>query len=162
MVGNVSDSNTGTGLNGAKVKNMPDGDEATTFATPQDPNVPDGFYAVFAGSGPQPFEASDGKYVPLTLSTNVIPNSTVRLDFALAAGWLSADQSSLTSKVLPGFTDTQTFNIVNSGDAPGTFEIQESSRAAADGDLQGALRVEAGHQARRMRIPKDWRPQGRR
>ena len=139
MVGNVSDSNTGTGLNGAKVKNMPDGDEATTVATPQDPNVPDGFYAVFAGSGPQPFEASDGKYVPLTLSTNVIPNGTVRLDFALAAGWLSADQSSLTSKVLPGATDTQTLNIINWATRLGRLRFRRATRRCRRRHLRGTL-----------------------
>ena len=160
VVGNVSDSNTGTGLNGAKVKNMPDGDEATTVATPQDPNVPDGFYAVFAGSGPQPFEASDGKYVPLTLSTNVIPNSTVRLDFALAAGWLSADQSSLTSKVLPGLTDTQTLNIINSGDAPGTFEIQESNAPLPTATFAGHFASKQDIKRAQMRIPKGWKPEG--
>ena len=160
VIGNVSDSNTGTGLNGATVKNMPDGDEATTVATPQDPNVPDGFYAVFAGSGPQPFEASDGKYVPLTLSTNVIPNSTVRLDFALAAGWLAADQSSLTSKVLPGLTDTQTLNIINSGDAPGSFEIQESNAPLPTVTFAGHFASKQDIKRAEMRIPKGWKPEG--
>ena len=78
VVGNVSDLNTGAGLNGATVMNLPDGDSTTTFATPGDPNVPDGFYAVYAGSGPQPFQASDTGYSSQTKSTSVIPNSTVR------------------------------------------------------------------------------------
>ncbi len=62
VIGNVTDANTSNGLNGATVKNMPDGDSTTTVATPLDPNIDDGFYALAAGTGPQPFEASDGKY----------------------------------------------------------------------------------------------------
>ena len=137
VVGNVSDSNTGEGLNGAKVKNTPDGNEATTVATPQDPNVPDGFYAVFAGSGPQPFEASDGKYQPLTLNTNVIPNSTVRLDFSLAAGWLTADPTTLSSKVLPGFTEDVELTLTNIGDAPASFTILEIDQPLASSAIHG-------------------------
>ena len=125
VVGNVTDANTGEGINGATVKNMPDGDSTTTVATPDDPNVGDGAYALAAGSGPQPFEASKSKYQSVQLNIPVIPNSTVRLDFSLASGWLSADQSVLNSKVLPGTTDTQTLNIANAGTAEGSFEVLE-------------------------------------
>jgi hypothetical protein len=125
VIGTVSDANTGGGLNGATVKNMPDGDSSTTHPTPDDPNVGDGFYAVAAGSGPQPFDASKTGYESAQLNIPVIPNSTVRLDFSLASGWLSADPSVMSSKVLPGLTDTQTLNISNAGSAPGSFEILE-------------------------------------
>ncbi|HEY7031048.1 MAG TPA: carboxypeptidase regulatory-like domain-containing protein, partial [Thermomicrobiales bacterium] len=125
VVGTVSDANNGSGLNGATVKNMPDGDSTTTHAVPDDPNVGDGFYALSAGSGPQPFEASKKGYQSAQLNIPVIPNSTVRLDFSLAAGWLSADPSVMNSKILPGTTDTQTLNITNAGSADGTFEILE-------------------------------------
>jgi hypothetical protein len=125
VIGNVTDANTGDGLNGATVQNMPDGDSTTTVPTPGDDNVGDGFYALAAGSGPQPFQASKNKYQSVQLNTAVIPNSTVRLDFSLAAGWLSADQSVMNSKVLPGATDTQTLNIANAGSADGSFEILE-------------------------------------
>ena len=130
----------GDGLVGATVKNMPDGDEATTVATPEDPNVGDGFYAVFAGSGPQPFEASNGKWVPQTLTTNVIPNTTVRLDFNLTAGLLTTDQSSLTSKVVPGFTDTQTLNIINEGTATGASRSRRAIPRCRRRALRGTLR----------------------
>ena len=125
VVGNVTDSNTGAGLNGATVKNLPDGDSTTTFATPGDPNVPDGFYAVYAGSGPQPFEASDTGYATQDKNVSVIPNSTVRLDFSLGAGLLSRSPDSLSSKVNPGDTDTQTLTITNNGTADGSFKIVE-------------------------------------
>jgi hypothetical protein len=145
---------------GATVKNMPDGAETHTVATPQDPNVADGFYALFAGSGPQPFQASDGNYKPSTLTTAVIPNSTVRLDFSLAAGWLSTDQSSLTSKVDPGATDTQTLNIINIGNADGSFEIQESNAALPTATYAGHFASHRDIKQAMSRIPKGWRPQG--
>lgn len=132
VVGTVSDGNTGAGLNGATVQNMPDGETATTHGTPLDPNVGEGFYSVFAGSGPQPFQASDGAYQPETLTTNVIPNSTVRLDFSLAAGWLSASPSNLSAKVLPGDTEDLELDITNVGNAAGHFEILESSTPVSD------------------------------
>lgn len=146
VVGNVSDANTGTGLNAATVKNMPNGDSTKTFATPDDPAVPDGFYAVFAGSGPQPFQASDGAYQPETLSTAVIPNSTVRLDFSLASGWLHASPTSLSSKVNPGNTDTQTLNINNTGSAPGTFTILEINARLSGPAHNGPFATPRTHQ----------------
>ena len=128
VVGTVSDGNTGAGLIGATVKNLPDGDETETVGTPQDPNVGEGFYGVFAGSGPQPFQASMTNYQSQTLSTAVIPNATVRLDFSLGAGFLSADPDTMSSKVLPGDTEDQILTISNSGNADGSFEILESSQ----------------------------------
>ncbi len=160
VIGNVTDANSGDGLVGATVKNMPDGDEATTVATPEDPNVGDGLYAVFAGSGPQPFEASNGKWVPQTLTTNVIPNTTVRLDFNLTAGLLTTDQSSLTSKVDPGFTDTQTLNIINEGTADGSFEIQESDTPLPTANFAGHFASKGAIRTAVKRIPKGWRPEG--
>src|SRR5262249_46388380 len=113
VVGNVTDANNGTGLNGATVKNMPDGASTKSVAAPAVPAVGGGFYAVCAGSGPQPVEATDGKYQPSDKNTAVIPNSTVRLDFALGAGLLTVNPTSLTSEVLPGDTDTQPFSFTN-------------------------------------------------
>ena len=91
---------------GATVKNMPDGIETETVATPDDPNVGDGFYAVFSGSGPQPFEASVGNYQCQTLITSVIPNSDGSSGLC-AGGRVAVDgrPETLSSKVLPGLTD---------------------------------------------------------
>ena len=159
VIGTVTDENSGNGLVDATVKNMPDGLSTTTVATPDDPNVGDGFYALFAGSGPQPFEASAGQWVPQTLTTNVIPNSTVRLDFTLAAGFLSTDQSSLTSKVDPGDTDTQTLNIINTGTAAGSFEIQESDTPLPTANFAGHFASKQAIKKAVARIPKGWRPE---
>ena len=137
VVGTVSDGNTGEGLVGATVKNMPDGDEATTVATPDDPNVADGFYGVFAGSGPQPFEASLANYQSKTQSMAVIPNATVRLDFSLAAGWLTATPGTLSSKVLPGETQDLELTLTNSGNADASFTILEIDHPLASSAIHG-------------------------
>ena len=57
-MGNVVSANTGAALNGATVLNLPNGASTTTFATPEDTAQGDGFYALFAESASQPFEAS--------------------------------------------------------------------------------------------------------
>jgi hypothetical protein len=102
VVGTVDNANTGEGVNGATVTNLPDDGSTTTFGTPQDPAQGDGFYILFAGSGPQPFEASADQYDPQTQSTAVIPNGVVRLDFALAAGLLDASPRPLSLFMSPG------------------------------------------------------------
>jgi hypothetical protein len=137
VVGNVRDAKTGSGLNGATVKNLPDGLSTTTFATPGDPNQDDGFYILFAGSGPQPFEASLAPYSPADKTITVIPNSTVRLDFSL--GLLDASPRPMTSKVDPGETETQTLTLSNSGTVPVHFVINELipwvSESPTEGDV---------------------------
>jgi hypothetical protein len=137
VVGLVTDSNTGNGLVGATVQNTPDGDTTTTVATPLDPNMGDGFYALAANSGNQPFQASKTNYETAQLSTLVIPGGTVRLDFALAAGWLSTDQASMSSKVLPGAMDMQTLNIINAGTGAGDFTILEINAPLAQTAQRG-------------------------
>jgi hypothetical protein len=125
VVGNVRDANTGLGLNGATVVNLPADGITTTFATPEDPNQDDGLYILFAGSGLQPFEASLAKYNTVDKSTVVIPNSTVRLDFSLPAGLLAASPRPLQAKVNPGDTTQQILSISNTGTGAGHFDILE-------------------------------------
>ena len=72
------------------MQNTAGGDPTTTFATPQDPAQGDGLYILFSESGAQSFAAAFPAHDPSTKNATVIPNSTVRLDFALAAGLLSA------------------------------------------------------------------------
>ena len=125
VVGTVSDANTGVGLNGATVLNLPDDGSTTTFATPDDPSQGDGFYVLFAGSGPQPFEASFPAHEPATGEREIIPNSTVRLDFKLKAGVLEASPRPLSLFMSPGGAQDLTLNLTNTGTAPGSFVIQE-------------------------------------
>ncbi len=122
VVGNVTDSNTGLGLVGAQVKNLPNDGIALTTS---DPGQGDGFYILFAGSGSQPFEASKAKYAPQDQSALVIPSTTVRLNFSLAAGRLDASPKPISSFVTPGGTDLKTLTMSNTGGAPAGFVIHE-------------------------------------
>ena len=66
--GNVFDLNTGAAINGAKVtSNDKPADNGTTFATPDDPANPDGYYWLFSSlTGSHPFTASKSLYSPST------------------------------------------------------------------------------------------------
>ena len=123
VVGNVRDANSGAALDNATVLNLPNGPSATTFETPEDPIQDDGLYILFAESGQQPFQASFLNYSPKARSTVVIPNSTARLDFTLAAGWLDASPRPLSARVNPGESVGQTLTMTNTGAADASFHV---------------------------------------
>ena len=125
VVGTVSDANTGAGLNGATVKNIAGGAPATTIATPGDPNLSGGYYALFSDSAAQSFEASYPAYHPQTESKTVVPNATTRADFSLASGLLAATPNALAAVVAPGSTQVLPLDVTNSGTGSGSFVIQE-------------------------------------
>ena len=64
MVGNTTDRNTGTPVNGVTVTSVDrPTDTAVSAATPDDPNLPDGFYQLFSGlTGAHPFTATRPPY----------------------------------------------------------------------------------------------------
>ena len=125
VVGTVSDANTGAGLNGATVRVLPDGSPAIAFATPDDPAQGDGFYVLFSESGAQSLEASFPAHDPLAKAITVIPNSTSRLDFALAAGLLDASPRPLSLFLSPGAAQDLTLTLTNSGTGAAGFLIRE-------------------------------------
>ena len=127
VVGNVTDANTGLGLNGATVTALDAGGSATTVAAP---GQGDGFYSLFvAGSGSQNFEASADLYTSLTKNATVTTNAAVRLDFSLAAGLLDASPRPLAAVVSPGGTQTLTLDLSNTGAGDGSFVLHEVNAA---------------------------------
>ncbi len=122
VVGKVTSAGTGQGLNGAKVKNLPDDAETLTFNAP---GQGDGFYILFAESGMQPFEASLALYGSQQKSTLVVPNASQRLDFQLPSGVLTATPAPLNGRADPGDTDQQTLTMTNTGTAAASFVIGE-------------------------------------
>ena len=125
VVGNVFSSNTGNGLNGATVANLTAGTSVKTFGTPDDPSQPDGLYIMFSESGSTDLQASLNLYGTDEHTKIVIPNSTVRQDFVLASGNVTAAPSAVNSMVNPGGTDNQTLTLTNSGGAAANFQIIE-------------------------------------
>jgi hypothetical protein len=129
VVGKVTDANTGLGLNGAKVTDLADDSSTSTAAAP---GQGDGFYSLFAaGSGSQAFEASAQFHTALTANATVVADSTVRLDFSLAAGILSAGPRPLSAVVSPGGTQSLTLDVTNTGTGDGSFVLHEVDVAPA-------------------------------
>lgn len=124
VVGNVYDANTGAPLTGAQVSND-SGRTATAVATP-DPVVPDSLYTLFSPAGLHTFTATmSGGYAAVVSATNVSLNSTVRQDFNLPAGRLSAIPTSVAVRLALGANKTVPLTLTNTGGAAMAFELQE-------------------------------------
>ena len=126
VVGNVLSTESGNGLNGATVSNTTNGGSTTTFATPDDPAQPDGMYILFSESGSNTLQATDSLYGTDSHTLTVIPNSTVRQNFSLASGNVSANPTRFDARVdPPNGTQAMTMNLSNSGGASASFQILE-------------------------------------
>ncbi len=156
VVGNVFDANDGSGLNGATVENLTNGGSTKTVATPDNPFAPDGFYILFSESGTNTFKATLTNYGPDSHTNVVVPNSTVRQDFVLQSGHVSAAPSALNARVNPSGTQDLTLTLSNSGGAPASFEILEINAPVLLNHTSGfASRMTP--EAVRARLPQDHR-----
>lgn len=133
LVGNVYDSSTGNALNGATVtSDEQPGDTTTTFSTPDDPNVDEGFYMQFSSlTGAHNFTASMNLYGPDTESANVPADNVVAQNFNLGVGHLVATPVALEDTLNLGAQDTQQLTITNDGNADATFQISEGNGLAS-------------------------------
>jgi hypothetical protein len=127
VVGNVFDTNSGSGLNGATVtSNDRPAEKGTTEATPDDPNNPDGYYQMFSSlTGSHPFTASKSLYQSQTKTVNVAADDATRADFSLASGRIEVNPTSITTTQLLGTTQTSTLTFTNTGTAPADVELSE-------------------------------------
>src|SRR4029077_13751576 len=115
VVGHVTDANTSLGIDGATVSNPPNGGTTTTSAVTDGPQG-HGFYSLFSkDGGSQSFSASFPAYQTLTRNATVIPNSTVRVDFALPAGLLTASPRPLSMIMSPGAVGNKALTLANVG-----------------------------------------------
>src|SRR5262249_5030251 len=104
--GNVSDLTTGKAINGAKVqRNDVPTDNTKTFAVPDDPNQPGGFYYLFSTvTGSHQFTASASVHSSDTESVNVLGDNTVRQDFKLGSGHLVITPTTVSRTQVLGAT----------------------------------------------------------
>ena len=123
--GNVSDLTTGNAVNGATITSGDNpADKTTSFATPNDPNNPGGFYYLFSSlTGSHPFTASDPQHSDDTETVNVAADSTVRQDFKLGSARLVISPTSISSTQVLGSTTTQTLSIQNTGTGPADVQL---------------------------------------
>lgn len=129
LVGNVYDLNTGDGLNGAKVTSDEQPTEtATTFSTPADPAVDEGFYILFSSlTGLHDFTATKNQFGSDTESVDVVGDGVVVQNFQLGTGHLVATPPAFDVTVDLGTQQTQTMTITNDGNADANFELQEGN-----------------------------------
>ncbi|MEU2422720.1 carboxypeptidase regulatory-like domain-containing protein [Streptomyces sp. NPDC007851] len=126
LTGTVTDANTATGLVGATVTNKDDDKQSTvTLATPDDPALGDGVYALFSSPGSHGFTAAKPHYTGLDKTVKVAADSAVGADFALGAGQLTLDKTSLTASVGWGEQTTEALTIKNTGTAAATVKLGE-------------------------------------
>jgi hypothetical protein len=120
VIGNVYDANTGSGLNEAAIA-----DTTASFATPDDPALADGFYILFAPSGPQTLTATKDQYGSDTRPVNVIANSVISQNFYLPAGQLVITPTALTVTLPLNQLTTHTLALQNSGGLTAMFDLFE-------------------------------------
>ena len=132
VVGNVLNANNGNGLNGATVENLSDGGSTETFATPNDPNQPDGLYILFSESGSNDLKASLAQYGSDQHTVLVIPNGTVRRDFTLQSGNVSVDSLAARRARGPGRYGRAGPHRQEHGRRRGVVRDRRDQRSAAD------------------------------
>ncbi len=128
MVGNVYDTNTSDALTGATVASVSaPADTTTTFSTPLDTALDDGFYILFSSlTGARNFTATmGGGYGVDTRTPTILTNSTVRQDFQVPAGMLAPTPTSFDVTLQAGDSTTRTLTLNNTGGLLATFDIYE-------------------------------------
>ncbi len=127
VVGQVTDANTGAGVNGATVTSADrPAEQATTAATPDDPNLGDGFYWMFSSvTGSHKFTATAANYGSRDLTVNVAANWATAADFALSAPQITVTPTSISKTVGWQKSATAALTLKNTGTAPVTAKIGE-------------------------------------
>src|SRR5690606_8457731 len=146
VVGEVSDLNTGAGVSGALVSSVADPDvSATSFATPDDPNLGDGFYWMFSPlTGSQEFTASASNYQSDSQTVDVVADAVARADFGLAAGLLVVEPDEVSAQLRLGQSTTRTFTVTNEGTAPASVTL---------GEAGGGFQMAGSHVSAGPRLP---------
>ncbi|MDG4833659.1 S8 family serine peptidase [Solwaraspora sp. WMMD1047] len=127
VTGFTTDQNTGDPLTGVTVSSVEEPlDRGVSAATPEDQNLPDGFYWLFSSlTGTREFTASKAPYAAHTRPVTVQPDGTVRADFALGAGRLTVSPGSIESHQPYGSVRQTKLTVTNTGSAPATVDVVE-------------------------------------
>ncbi len=125
VIGKVNDANTGTPIENASVKDAAL-NSAMLIDTSADPAAPDKMYVIAEPAGTVVLTASAANsfYGTDTHSPTVVAGGTVRQDFNLPAGMLSADPASLSftvTAVAP--IDSRLLTLTNSGGSAADYEV---------------------------------------
>jgi hypothetical protein len=145
VAGNVTDQNTGDGVNGATVTNSADETESTTTVpTPDNADLPDGFFWMFnQGSGARSYDVTKGGYSDASVAANLQVDYITKADVALAAGQLSVNKTTLKRIVDWKGAKSGNIKLTNTGTAPATVKV---------GERAGGFTVLAKHGAKLNRV----------
>ncbi|WP_020577454.1 S8 family serine peptidase [Actinopolymorpha alba] len=129
VLGHVRDRNTGDPVNGATISSKERPLEtAESRATPDDPNLPDGFFWMYSSlTGKREFTAVADSYQTHTLKVAVVDGGAAQPAFRLPAGRLSVKPADIVATVRSGRTTTGTFVVTNTGSAPAKVEFSEGA-----------------------------------
>ncbi|MDQ1722875.1 MAG: hypothetical protein QOI26_2609, partial [Pseudonocardiales bacterium] len=118
--GFTTDANTGDALDAATVTSDDHPvDQGVSAKTPDDGNIPDGFYSLFSPlTGLHPFTATLGKYRPATKATDVQANNVTRLNLALGAGRLVVTSGPVKVTERMGVSQSRKVTFHNVGTQP--------------------------------------------
>jgi len=127
VAGIVTDNNTGDPVNGATVASKANpGQFGVSAATPDDANLPDGFYWLFATpAGSTGFNATDGAYTPAAATVNVAGNFVTQHNWILKAGHLTAVPGSLSFTQVLGAAKTGNVKFTNDGTSAVQVKLSE-------------------------------------
>ncbi|MCA2215951.1 S8 family serine peptidase [Jidongwangia harbinensis] len=162
VVGHVRDANDSSYVNGATVtSDDAPADTATTVATPDDTDLPDGFYWMLSTkTGKHRFTAKAANYVRQRKQVDVQPDAATAANFQLAAGRLEITPAEATADVpMPAGTATRKFTVTNTGAAPVEVKFGERDNGftmlRADGSRSSRHQIlgSAGAPAQRLTTP---------
>jgi hypothetical protein len=123
VIGSVFDANTSLLVLNASVKDAAL-QSALLIDNSDDPATPAQMYVIAQHSGTQALTASTLKYTSSTQSPLVVAGGTVRQDFYLAAGMLTANPTNLAFEVsAAALTTSKPLTLSNSGSALATYEV---------------------------------------
>jgi hypothetical protein len=147
VLGNVYDDNTGMGINNATVTSdeVP-GEVASTFATPEDPAVDDGFYVLFSSLiGTHSFTAAGLDYEDYTQDIDVASGDIAGVNFNLPAGMLEFSPVSLSENLSAYEMVTRVITLTNTGSYTATFNLSEVNAPARELIPTGPFAIPTRH-----------------
>jgi N-acetylneuraminic acid mutarotase len=140
MAGTVTDANTGKPAVGSTVASVEKPTEqATTAATPDDPNLPDGFYWMFSSlTGTHDFTAAKRNYATTTAHVDVAADAVTKTPLTLKAGQISITPGKVGLTVPWQGKAGQAVTVKNTGTAPAKVTIGEQVGASTPLTAHGA------------------------
>ncbi len=119
VTGLVSDGNTHGPVNGTTVTSPADAVGGIAATTPEDSNLPDGFYWLESSTtGARGFTASYGHYSPAQATVSVVANRVTRQDWILRAGHLTVTPGKIAVSEALGGSKTAKVTLGNDGTEP--------------------------------------------